>query len=197
MEQVQPHSFQPRLSLFQMMKLVVFGAIASTCIAPAYRLAEIGVGTWSTWLILEGVSVPLVLALAAFPLVRKGPFKDWLIRVSLIVSVAVALGFAVYLLIFFSWGWASRRMPPEFTFLAIDAGVIIVLGFALALLARSIIPLSCPDCSRRTLILDAKAAASQVDSPGKSYLCLCCQEHFYNPNGSWRVVRPNLEPTRP
>jgi DNA-directed RNA polymerase subunit RPC12/RpoP len=197
MELAQPHSFRRSLSLLQMMKLVVFGAIASACVAPAYHLHEIGVGTLPALLILEGVSVPLVLALAAFPLVRKGPLKDWLIRTLLMVSISVALGFAAFMLIFVVSQVRARGRTPEFGFLAADVGIITMLGFALALLGRGIILLKCPDCSRRTLILVAKATVSPEDIPGKPYLCLRCQRHYSKLYGSSKVIRHGLEATTP
>lgn len=175
MEQAHLRPFRPSLSIRQMMKLVVFGAIASACLAPGYHLIELGVSTWSGSLIMEGVIVPLALALTAFPLVRKGPIKDWLIRALLLVSVTVALGVAIYLLIFIIAGWASRRMSLEVAFLAYDALGLAVLGLAFVLLARGLVPRRCPDCSRFTMILDAKATISPRDVRGKSYLCLCCQ----------------------
>jgi hypothetical protein len=178
MEQAQPRPFRPSLSLRQMMKLVLFGGIASACMAPAFHLVEIGVATWPAFLILEAVSVPLVLALAAFPLVKRGPPKDWLIRASLLVSVTVAIGFAIYLPVFIYAGWSGRRGRPDLTFLATDVLVVGLLGLAFVLLARGILPRRCRGCSRLTLILDAKATVSPEDISGKSYLCLCCQGHF-------------------
>jgi hypothetical protein len=80
------------LSLRQMMKLVIFAAAESMCLAPMVRLAEAGIVDWS-WVILgEAVAIPVVLALVAFPLVRRGPYKDWLIRTLLLISVSIALG---------------------------------------------------------------------------------------------------------
>jgi hypothetical protein len=181
MDMAQPRSFRPSLSLRQMMKLVVFGAIASACLAPGYHLVENGVSTWPGCLVLEGVAVPLALALAAFPLVRKGPLKDWLIRAALLVSVSFAVGFAIYLSIFILTGWASRRMPPEIGFLVADGLIITGLSFACVLLAKDLIPRKCPDCSRWSMILDAKATVPPGGVRGRCYRCLCCQGRLHQP----------------
>jgi hypothetical protein len=89
------------------MKLVIFAATASMCLAPMVRLAEDGVVDWA-WVILgEAVAIPVVLALVAFPLVRRGPRKDWLIRMLLFTSVSIALGFAVFSLIWGGMIWSG------------------------------------------------------------------------------------------
>jgi hypothetical protein len=93
------------------------------------------------------VVVPLVSALVAFPLVRKGPLKDWLIWSLLMTSVAVALGFAIYLMGYVLAFSVRRGVPFDYRSLAMIAGVIFVLGVALALLLRRVIPGWCPDCS--------------------------------------------------
>ena len=56
------------LTLRQMMKLVVFGAVGSLCLAPMMRLAEIGAVGWPFAILMEAVAIPMVLALAAFPM---------------------------------------------------------------------------------------------------------------------------------
>jgi hypothetical protein len=179
MEQAHPIPFRPSLSIRQMMKLVVFGAIASACLAPGYHLIELGVAPWPGILIMESVVVPLVLALAAFPLVRKGSLKDWFIRAALLVSVTVAIVFGIYLTIFFFAGLSGRQGRPDVTFLTIDVLVIAVLGLFLVELVRGLVPRRCSDCSRLTMIRDAKATVSPGDVRGKSYLCLCCQGQFH------------------
>src|ERR1035441_2929942 len=93
-----------RLTLRQMMKLVIVAAVASASVAPFVRFKEIGATpTWTAVYSWAAFVVPLVSALVAFPLVRKGPLKDWLIRVLLMTSVAVALGFAIYVVAWISY----------------------------------------------------------------------------------------------
>jgi hypothetical protein len=89
---------------------------------------------------VEAVAIPLVLALVAFPLVRKGPWKDRLIRILLMVSVGFALGWAVALLVLVIDFHASRRVPVDYPFLSGIVVVIIVLSLALALLLRRVVP---------------------------------------------------------
>jgi hypothetical protein len=52
---------------------------------------------WSVVVIWRAVA-PLACAVTAFPVIRRGPFRDWLIRAFLLASVAVAPGLA-----FTSW----------------------------------------------------------------------------------------------
>jgi hypothetical protein len=65
------------------------------------QLAEAGILDWSCVIPGEAVGIPVVLALVALPVVRRGPSKDWLIRMLLLISVSIALGFAVFSLV---WG---------------------------------------------------------------------------------------------
>ena len=95
------------LSLRQMMKLVIFGAVASMSLAPMWRFAEAGVVTWPQLFFGEAVAIPMILAVAAFPLLRKGPRKDWMIRVLLTTSLGIGLVESIY-----APGWASVGPPP-------------------------------------------------------------------------------------
>ena len=71
-EEIRCRPRRPTLTLLQMMKLVVFAAVASLCVAPMFRLAEAGVVPWPYVLMGEGVGIPVVLAIVAFPLLRAG-----------------------------------------------------------------------------------------------------------------------------
>jgi len=183
--------FRPKLTLRQMMKLVAFGAVASLCLAPGIRLAEAGAGRWPFVLLLEAVAIPLVLALVAFPLVRKGPLKDWLIRALLTVSVGFALGWAVALLAWVVNFHATRRTPVDYPFLSGIGVVILVLGSALALLLRRVVPGRCPECQRPTLLPDA------LDQPETTrervYQCLSCEGRFRKLHGAWNAASPELD----
>src|SRR5262249_1789957 len=100
-------NLRPTMSLLQLMELVIFAAAASFCLAPMIRLAMLGAVAWEWMLVGVAMGVPVVLALVAFPLVRSGPLKDWLIRALLLASVGVGLGFSFYSLL---WGrgiWAT------------------------------------------------------------------------------------------
>jgi hypothetical protein len=123
------------MTLIQMMKLVIFAAAASMCLAPLVRLAEAGVVEWS-WVILgEAVGIPVVLALVAFPLVRRGPYKDWLIRTLLLTSVGIALGFAVFSLIWGGMIWSGTGLTRATLYF-----VIIVLSPPFVFLLQQLAP---------------------------------------------------------
>jgi DNA-directed RNA polymerase subunit RPC12/RpoP len=185
-----------QFSMVQMMKLVVLGAVASLCLAPGYRLVELGVSTWPGFLILEGVSVPLALALAVFPLVRRGPLKDWTIRALLLSSVSIALGFAAYLM--FLIVIHIHRVFAELSFILFDSLAIGVLGFCLATLVRGLIPVRCPECSRRAMIREVKATHAPEAVAGRAYRCLNCgAELLRSEEGVGRAVRPGLETSDP
>jgi hypothetical protein len=183
--------FRPKLTLRQMMKLVAFGAVASLCLAPGVRLAEGGAGRWSFVLLVEAVVIPLVLALVAFPLVRKGPLKDWLIRALLIVSVGVALAWAVVLLVWVINFHASRRVPLDYPFVSGIVAVIIVLGSALGILLRRVMPGRCPECQQPMLLPDAQVQRRTTKE--RVYQCLSCEGRFRKLHGAWIAAVPELD----
>src|SRR5690348_15605858 len=106
-----------RLSLAQAMKLIVFCAAASACVAPMVHLWEAGAIKTTERLafavIFEAVAVPLVWALLSFILIRRGIWKDRLIAAFLLGSVSVALGFATYSFIFFTGIYRSPLGAPR------------------------------------------------------------------------------------
>jgi len=81
-----------RLTLLSVMKVVVGCAMALAYVLPFARLAEAGVATWSAMLAVSAIGIPLVFALVAFVLARRGPSRDWLIRISIMTSVGVVSG---------------------------------------------------------------------------------------------------------
>jgi hypothetical protein len=117
------------MTLLPMMKLTIFAAVASLCLAPFVRLVEVGAVSWEWMLVGEAMGLPVVLALLAFPLVRRGPFKDWLIRSLLLASVSVGLGFSAYSLL---WGraiWATGVPRGTFYYAIILLSVPFVVLF--------------------------------------------------------------------
>src|SRR5262249_45118749 len=150
-------------------------------------------GSWSFVLLMEAVAIPLVLALVAFPLVRKGPLKDWLIRILLMVSVGFALGWAVALLVWVINFHATRRVPIDYPVLSGIVVVIIALGLALALLLRRVVPGRCPECQRPTLL--ASAVIQRGLAKGTMYQCLCCSGRFRKVHATWHAASP--EPDSP
>jgi hypothetical protein len=135
---------RPRWSLTGAMKLVVFCAVGSACVAPTVRLWEAGVAQWSAVVAFEAVALPLVLCGVAFAILRRGPARDRLMAGLLFVSVSVALGLA-------TWLFFAYRIP---TFLdpqispvsrsgwgdvALHAAVILALLAALVFLASRLV----------------------------------------------------------
>ncbi len=107
-----------RLTLLQMMKLVVGCALASAYVLPLVRLAEAGIASWSAMLVVGAISVPLVFALTTIVLARKGPFKDWLIRLLCMSSVGVAFGVMGDALASTLSAWIRRGVPADLRSLA-------------------------------------------------------------------------------
>ena len=135
MTRIQAPLVRMSLTLRQMMKLVIFAAAASMCLVPMVQLAEAGIVDWQ-WVILgEAVGIPVVLALVAFPLVRRGPSKDWLIRMLLLTSVSIALGFVVYSLIWGGMIWAGTGVTRGILYFA-----MIVLTPSFVYLLRQLAP---------------------------------------------------------
>ena len=194
MNEDQARRVRLTLSLRQMMKLVVFAAAASACVAPFVQLMDMGLASWSVVLVWGAVAVPLVLALTAFPMVRRGPLKDWLIRVFLLISVGDALGFAISVLVWFVSESVRRRVPLVYSFLGQIAGIIIILGLALVVLLRKVVPRRCPDCRWRTLIPDATSSSGPGDNRTRCYQCLRCQGRFEKHVGSREAVPAELLP---
>lgn len=130
---------RPGLTLRRMMKLVVFAAAGSVCLAPMVRLAGEGAVGWPFALLLEGMAVPLVLGLVAFPLIRPGPGKDRAIRGLLLTSVGVGFAAAVYTLAWAPYGppalnaWAGTGMTRGVVW-----GFVVALGIPFVLLARRV-----------------------------------------------------------
>jgi hypothetical protein len=174
-----------RITLFQMLKLVMFAAVASACLAPAARLVDAGVGSWPGFLVMEAVIIPMVLAVVAFPLVRPGPLKEWWIRVLLMISLAVALGMAVYFLVWASWHMRRRGTLDELSFVALDLLVIVILVLGLGVLLSQAVPGKCPACRRRALLPAARGRIQAGDRGERVYECLRCGRRAFRLHGAW------------
>jgi cytochrome bd-type quinol oxidase subunit 2 len=121
--------FEFRLTLLQMMKLVIIAAVVSLCLTPMTRLAMAGVVPWDFLLMGAAVAVPLLGAIVAFPLVRKGPGKDRLIRMLLFASTCAGLVVAIYPLILPSTIWARTGAVVQTLYFVIGllAGPFLIL----------------------------------------------------------------------
>ncbi len=178
-----------RLSLTQMMKLVLFAAVASASVAPMAHLREAGViGSWIVVILWGGVAAPLACALMAFLVIRRGPFKDWLIRAFLLASVGVALGYAIYLEAWAAYLATRGKLLYDFSFIE-TAGVIALLGFAAAVLLLRVIPRWCPVCRLPALIPDVSARGGNRTENDRAYRCLACDDLYWKHNGGWESAR--------
>jgi hypothetical protein len=186
---------RPRLTLSmrQMMKLVIFAAVASVCVTPVARSVDLGFVTWTAVLVWSIVVVPLVLALVALPLVRKGPLKDWLIRTLLLISVGGALGFLIWFLVRILYTLSRRPAASldDYAFLSLTVGVIgsiVVFSLACAGLVREVAPRRCPDCRWLTLVPDTATTTRPRADRVRLYQCLSCQGRFEKHLNSWAEV---------
>jgi hypothetical protein len=127
---------QTRLSIVQLMKLVVFAAVASACIAPMVNLWRAGVAPAWMGVVLEGVAVPLAMAGLSIVLIRRGPRRDRLFMWLLLISVTVALITA-------SWFFATQTfplvldpaIPINYPVVSINLALVLILASALAFLS--------------------------------------------------------------
>jgi hypothetical protein len=172
-----------------LMKLVVALATASACMTPFTRLVDLGMADWKSVAVAGTVVVPLVLAVASFPLVRRGPLKDWLIAALLTCAVVAAFVLVnVFLLLTFG-AMLSRGMLPradDLVQLAILMASEFVLGAGLVFLARRVVPRRCPQC-RRFLLLRDNRLGSPRPEPWRPvpYLCLGCEARFLRVFRDW------------
>jgi hypothetical protein len=95
-----------RLSVFQLMKLVVVFAVAFSAVAPMVHLWQAGAvqgGSLSglaSVAIFGAVLVPLIWVGLSLILIRRGPWRDTLIVGLLLCSVLVALATACWMLVY-------------------------------------------------------------------------------------------------
>jgi hypothetical protein len=173
-----------------MMKLVAFAAIASVCLVPVVRWAEMGAVSWPFAILMEAVAVPMVLAIVAFPLLRSGPLKDWMIRALLMLSVGVILAAAIYSLIWGATGPQSLNLWARSTSLTVGflRYVIMVLGLPFLLLLQRLVPRLCPVCKRLRLLPDATIPVSLGTGSERPYRCLTCDGRFGKRHGSWSAM---------
>jgi hypothetical protein len=112
----------PQLTLRQIQKVVIFVAVASACVAPGFQLVRLGAAELGTVLVMEGIAIPVVLAIATLFLVRPGPLRKWIIVVLVAISVGAEPGFVLG-----KWGVADWPAVP------LIEGVTLPLALALAM----------------------------------------------------------------
>ncbi len=174
------------LTIAQMMKLVVFGAAASLCLLPMQALVEEGVVTWPTVLIWEAAAIPLSQAVVAFALVKPGRFRDALILGLLGISLLVALGTAIYLLV---QGVGMPEATPAFLF-----WVILLLVVPLRLAVLCVLPGRCLRCSRSWLVADGTFRPRPRSPLRRAYRCGSCLGRFWWHRDDWESVPSDPAP---
>jgi hypothetical protein len=176
-----------RLTLSQVMKLVVFAAVACSSVMEVVHLNDLGTLGGSAVLILwVVVAIPLVWAVVALPLLRTGAFKDWLIRALLSIPVGVILAFAVGFLVWSLYTVVTQSSLVSYVEVAATAGVTLVLGLSLATLVRWIIPGWCPECRLPLLILDVLPFGASAVTPERPYSCINCNGRYLKREGKWQ-----------
>jgi hypothetical protein len=138
---------QTRLSIIQLMKVVVFCAVAFACVAPMLHLWQIGVvngGTAQGLLVVaifEAIAVPLVWAGLSLCLIRRGDWRDGLISLFLLCSVVAALGVSCWLLVAYTIpAYGNPLDPPErrVDISSVALHVLIILSLSAATLFLSL-----------------------------------------------------------
>ncbi len=135
-----PTTSSPRLnlSIFQVMKAVIFFAVAFASIAPMIHLWQAGVVSGGglaglvSVAIFGGVLVPLEWIGLSLILIRRGPHRDTLILCLLLCSVLVALGTACWIFLNHLLP-AYRRVAARWsiaTSMLIASVVIVILSSA-------------------------------------------------------------------
>ncbi len=176
------------LTLLQMMKLVGFGGVVSAFLAFGSRLSDEGVGRSTPGLIpiMEALGLPLALALVAFPLLRKGQFKDWFILVMVAISLSVALGVGILAILEMIRQRSIMRPQPPLDYSVVGGVSVTLAGLGLALyyISRRIVPTRCPDCRRFGLLPER----------GRFYRCFRCEKAFRELRGLWEAIPGDPSP---
>jgi hypothetical protein len=175
-----------------MAKLVVFGAVASACLAPALRLADAGAASWPDLLLAEAVAIQLALALTAMVLVRRGPHRDWIILALLTPSVVVVFGVIVVLLAdlvrnalaLMAWGQAPTMVP----LIVVGSLAALGIGPALIVLLRRVLPRVCPYCRRPLLLRERDLGVGSGRT--STYRCAGCGNgsRYWRAHRSWEAL---------
>jgi hypothetical protein len=125
-----------QLSLVQVVKLVLYCAVASACVAPMLHLWQNGVVDGGSFrglvgvALFESVLVPLVWVGLSVFLVSRGAWRDGLICALLFCSVSVALGIACWML--FAWIQAYWNRIEELGIVALALHVLSILALIAA-----------------------------------------------------------------
>lgn len=97
----------PQLTLGQIQKAVVYLALVLACVVPGVQLVRVGAADWGTMLVMEGIAIPVVLAITTIFIVRAGPARKWIITVLAAIAVGVEPGFVLV-----KWGITDWPAVP-------------------------------------------------------------------------------------
>lgn len=100
-----------RLTLFDLIKLVFACAVACACLIPTTRLVQQGIANVGPMLAVDAMIVPLVWALLAFALVRRGPRRTVLIDGLILCAISVPIGLGGVYLPYIGWLVARGQLP--------------------------------------------------------------------------------------
>lgn len=100
-----------RLTLSQIMKIVVGFALASACIVPLARGSEVGVIPWPVTFVVGAIVTPLAFALATMLLARRDSLRTCQVWAYCLAASAVALGIAIYAFGNAISVWANNGTP--------------------------------------------------------------------------------------
>lgn len=182
---------QPRLSLGQLLTLPFFVAAAMACIVPAVRSNAVRQYGLGPLLFLEGIIIPIALALVAQVLLSRDSGRDrvvaallWLSalfgRIAILVLVAVTAWDLVVGIL------TGRGLPPDLlAFLIVLVGGLIALNEVALVLRHKISEVRCPRCGH-----PANTQAQREDSLGhrRNATCSIC--------GATITIRPKESPPR-
>ena len=139
---------RPRLTLRQIGVLVAFSAVAMAVVTPIGRTDP---GPWE-FALEAATGVPYALLIPTLRLVRRGPIKNWLAAALSAIPLAG-------LLAYMDWVAVAGLGVLDFSRPAAVTPALLVTGFAnamllaaLGLLARRLIPRTCPDCGRFAML---------------------------------------------
>ncbi len=150
-----------------------------------------------TVLVMEVVGIPPVLAIVVLLMVRKGPLKDWLIRILLLVPISFILFTipGIFLVVTIALYRDNRLAGNDLGNLlrggCTSLAFVIVLGWVFAHFLWRVVPGRCPECRLPTL-LSTVAISPRLTKEGV-YQCLACKGQFQKLGGVWTPTPPELD----
>jgi hypothetical protein len=162
-----------RLSLVQLMTLVVYCAVGSACVAPMVRLWQNGVVNGGTLqglvsvALFASVLVPLVWVALSLLVVRRGAWRDGLICALLLCSVSVSLGVASWW--FFSYTYPVHGNPfKRLLIVALALHLFVILSLIASILWLTVRLWRCLRAGKTSDGLDRSARTTTASPPAEA-----------------------------